>query len=108
MKGVLLLKNKEIIASSQVKRQVLHLIQLESMIEFGYNEYQRYYEEVLKTIENVSYTQLVVAKSMLEFTLSTKRGMMSQIEKEVYLKSIEKIDEIKKEQFLTPKELCSK
>ena len=96
------------ITPGHVKRQVLHLTQLENMIELGYSEYQRYYEEVLKTMEGVSYTQLLIAKSMLEFTLSSKRSMMSEIEKDMYQRSIEKIDGIKKERFTAPKGLCSK
>lgn len=94
--------------SSQIKRQVLHLIQLENMIKLGYHEYQTYYEEVYHTIFSSSYTQLIVAKSMLEFTVTSRKNMMSEIEKNMYFRSIQKINEIKKERFTAHKELCSK
>ena len=66
----------------------MRLTELELMIESGSSEYERPYRQLEKEIEAIPIQQINEASYLLSVMLQKRKDKMSEIEKEVYERSI--------------------
>ena len=74
--------------SELLKRKMMRLTELELMIESGSSEYERPYRQLEKEIEAIPIQQINEASYLLSVMLQKRKDKMSEIEKEVYERSI--------------------
>lgn len=95
---------RELIASERIKGHAIRLSQLELMIEAGNQEYQTYYNEIVKELIHASSKQLYFASIMLQFIFDSRYLKMSEIEQNIYKRSISILELIKEGRFTAHKE----
>ena len=66
----------------------MRLTELELMIESGSSEYERPYRQLEKEIEAIPVQQINEASYLLSVMFQKRKDKMSEIEKEVYERSI--------------------
>ena len=74
--------------SELLKRKMMRLTELELMIESGSSEYERPYRQLEKEIEAIPIQQINEASYLLSVMFQKRKDKMSEIEKEVYERSI--------------------
>lgn len=74
--------------SELLKRKMMRLTELELMIESGSSEYERPYRQLEKEIETIPIQQINEASYLLSVMFQKRKDKMSEIEKEVYERSI--------------------
>ena len=74
--------------SELLKRKMMRLTELELMIESGSSEYERPYRQLEKEIEAIPVQQINEASYLLSVMFQKRKDKMSEIEKEVYERSI--------------------
>ena len=96
---------KDTLWSFLLQQKVMRLAQFELMIESGNSEYETYYQQLEKETEGIPLHQINEVASLLLSMFQTKKDKMSEIEQEVYKRSITRLNHMKNRDSLRTKNI---